>query len=90
MEILEDNLEDARILDLKGCNLDALLYYTNRDIPVLALLENGEAVLVTGFNEYNVVIMEPATGTLYKKGINDSTEWFEENGNCFITYVRKE
>lgn len=90
MEILEDNLEDARILDLKGCNLDALLYYTNRDIPVLALLENGEAVLVTGFNEYNVVIMEPSTGTLYKKGMNDSTEWFEENGNCFITYVRKE
>lgn len=90
MEILEDNLEDARILDLKGCNLDALLYYTNRDIPVLALLENGEAVLVTGFNEYNVVIMEPSTGTLYKKGMNDSTEWFAENGNCFITYVRKE
>lgn len=90
MEILEDNLEDARILDLKGCNLDALLYYTNRDIPVLALLENGEAVLVTGFNEYNVVIMEPSTGTLYKKGMNDSTEWFEENGNCFITYVKKE
>lgn len=90
MEILEENLEDARILDLKGCNLDALLYYTNRDIPVLALLENGEAVLVTGFNEYNVVIMEPSTGTLYKKGMNDSTEWFQENGNCFITYVRKE
>ena len=90
MEILEDNLEDTRILDLKGCNLDALLYYTNRDIPVLALLENGEAVLVTGFNEYNVVIMDPSTGTLYKKGMNDSIEWFEENGNCFITYVRKE
>ncbi|MCM1065054.1 MAG: hypothetical protein NC420_11415 [Eubacterium sp.] len=89
MEILENNLEDARILDLKGCNLDALLYYTNRDIPVLALLENGEAVLVTGFNEYNVVIMEPSTGSLYKKGMNDSTEWFEENGNRFITYVRK-
>lgn len=88
IEILEENLEDARILDLTGCTLDALLYYTNRDIPVLALLENGEAVLVTGFNEYNVVIMEPTTGRLYKKGINDSTEWFEQNGNCFITYVK--
>ena len=58
-------------------------------VAVLALLENGEAVLVTGFNEYNVVIMEPSTGTLYKKGMNDSTEWFAENGNCFITYTRK-
>ena len=53
MEILEENLVDAQVLDLTGCNLDALLYYVNQDIPVLALLENGEAVLVTGFNEYN-------------------------------------
>lgn len=89
LEILEDNLEDAQILDLTGCNLDSMLYYVNRDIPVLALLENGEAVLVTGFNEYNVVIMEPSTGTLYKMGMNDSAEWFEENGNCFITYMRR-
>lgn len=87
-EILENNLEGAQILDLTGCNLDAVLYYVNQDIPVLALLKNGEAVLVTGFNEYNVVIMEPATGTLYKKGMNDATQWFEENGNRFITYIR--
>ncbi|MCM1058001.1 MAG: hypothetical protein NC517_10400 [Firmicutes bacterium] len=88
LEVLEDNLEDAKILDMTGCSLDAMLYYVNRDIPVLALLEDGEAVLITGFNEYNVVIMEPSTGTLYKKGMNDSTEWFAENGNCFITYSR--
>ncbi len=88
LEVLEENLEDAKILDMTGCSLDAMLYYVNRDIPVLALLKNGEAVLVTGFNEYNVVIMEPSTGTLYKKGMNDSTEWFAENGNCFITYSR--
>lgn len=89
MEVLQDNLEDAKILDMTGCSLDAMLYYVNRDIPVLALLKNGDAVLITGFNEYNVVIMEPSTGTLYKKGMNDSTEWFAENGNCFITYSRK-
>lgn len=90
IEILQENLEDAQVLDLTGCSLDAVLYYVNLDIPVLALLEDGEAVLVTGFNEYNAVIMEPSTGRLYKKGINDSTEWFAENGNCFITYTRKE
>lgn len=89
LEVLEENLEDAQVLDMTGCSLDAMLYYVNRDIPVLALLENGEAVLITGFNEYNVVIMEPSTGKLYKKGMNDSAEWFEENGNCFITYIPK-
>lgn len=90
LEILGENLPDAQVLDLSGCMLDAVLYYVNQDIPVLAMLENGEAVLVTGFNEYQVVIMEPATGKLYKKGMNDSAQWFAENGNSFVTYMRRE
>ncbi len=89
-EILADHLEGANILDLSGCGLDSVLYYVNRDIPVLALLENGEAVLVVGFNEFNVVIMDPLQGKLYQKGISDSTKWFEENGNCFLTYFKDE
>ena len=42
------------------------------------------------FNELNIVVMNPETGTVYKKGMNDSKEWFEKNGNCFITYVTEE
>lgn len=88
MEILQENLVDMQILDLTGCSLDAVLYYVNQDIPVLAMLENGEAVLVTGFNEFNLVLMEPSTGRLYKMGMNDATAMFAENGNCFITYTK--
>ena len=88
LDILQENLEDAQLLDLAGCDLDAMLYYVNQDIPVLALLNDGEAVLVTGFNEFNVVIMDPKAGTLSKMGMNDATEWFKKNGNNFVTYVR--
>ena len=88
--ILSENMTGVQVLDLSGCTLDAVLYYVNQDIPVLAILEDGEAVLVTGFNEFNVVIMEPATGKLYKKGMNDATAWFAEDGNHFITYMRIE
>ena len=88
--ILSENMTGVQVLDLSGCTLDAVLYYVNQDIPVLAILDDGEAVLVTGFNEFNVVIMEPSTGKLYKKGMNDATAWFAENGNHFITYMRTE
>lgn len=88
-EILNANLTNGKVLDLTGCTLDAVLYYVNQDIPVFAIVENGEAVLVTGFNEFNVVVMNPKTGELGKKGMNDSAEWFAENGNCFITYSRE-
>lgn len=89
MDILGNNLEDAQILDLAGCELDTVLYYVNQDIPVLALLDNGEAVLITGFNEFNIVVMNPSDGTLAKKGMNDSAEWFKANGNNFVTYIRR-
>ncbi len=85
-QIMQENLTGNRVMDLTGCNLDTMLYFTNRDIPVVAILEGGEAVLIVGFNQYNIVILEPKTGKLVKKGINDSTQWFEKNGNRFLTY----
>ena len=88
--LLQDNLSPVQVLDLKGCSLDAVLYYVNQDIPVLACLNDGNAVLITGFNQYNVVIMDPSRGTLSKMGIKDATEWFAENGNSFITYMKKD
>lgn len=88
LSILEESLTDVQVLDLTGCSLDAMLYYVNQDIPVLVTMKDGSAVLLIGFNEKNTVVMNPENGTVYKVGMNDSREWFEENGNCFITYVR--
>ncbi len=88
MDVLQENLEGYQVLDLTGCSLDAMLYFVNRDIPVLALLEDGEAVLLTGFNESQVMVFEPSTGRLYRRGMSDAGEWLEANGNCFIAYVR--
>ena len=88
MEILEKNLTDVQVLELSGCSLQSVLYYVNKDIPVLAMQEDGNAVLIVGFNELNTVLMDPQTGEVFKKGINDSTKWFEENGNSFVTYVK--
>ena len=87
LSILDEQMEEAQILDLSGCSLDAVLYYVDRDIPVMAILQDKSAVLIVGFNELNTVIMDPATGTIYKKGMNDSTEWFNQNGNQFIAYI---
>lgn len=88
IEILQENIPDIQVLDLTGCNLDAILYYTNQDIPVLAELNDGSARLVIGFNELNIVVMDPTDGTVYKVGMNDAASMFEESGNRFITYMR--
>ena len=88
-DILTSVLKDYRVLNLTGCTMDAMLYYVNQDIPVLAMKKDGSAVLIIGFNQQNIVLMDPGNGKIYKKGMNDSKEMFNESGNHFITYIKQ-
>ena len=88
-QIMQDNLSDVYVLNLTGCNMDMMLYYVNQDIPVLAYMQDDTAMLITGFNEQNIVVMDPMQGTIYKIGRKDAREMFEENGNHFLTYAKK-
>ena len=87
LSVLEDNME-ANVLDLTGCSLDAVLYYVSRGYPVMAMLDDGSTVLIVGYDSKNTILFNPQEGTIAKMGMNDSTAWFEENGNSFITYVK--
>ncbi len=88
-QILESSLVDATILDMDGCPMSAMLYFVNMDIPVMATLNDGSAVLIIGFNDQNTVLMNPTTGKVYKYGMKDSEKLFEENGNHFVTYLKE-
>lgn len=88
LQIMKEDLSDYTVLNLSGTNLDAVMYYLNMDIPILVLLNRGEAVVLTGFNETQVVVMDPSKGSLYKISKNEATKWFSESGNSFITYMR--
>lgn len=87
-EILQESMTNTQVLELSGVSLDAVLYYVNQDIPVLVTLDNDDAMLVIGFNELNVVVMNPNSGTVYKIGMKDATQMFEKYGNLFVTYLR--
>lgn len=88
MTILSDNI-GGEVLDLTGCKLDDILYYVSQGYPVIAGVED-KSVLIVGYDEKNTIIMDPESGTIYKKGMNDSKEWFASAGNEFITYVKHE
>lgn len=90
-DILKKVLEQDRVLDLSGNTLDALLYYVNMDDPVLAISrKSSETYLIIGFNEFNIVVMDPTDGTVYKKGMNDSKSLFENGNWQFLTYISRQ
>ncbi|SKB55032.1 hypothetical protein SAMN06296386_10268 [Lachnospiraceae bacterium] len=89
MDVIDNEIEDAKALNLGGCSLSSVLYYVSVGRPVLAEVETGKVVLIVGYDAKNTVIMDPETGTTYKKGMNDSKEWFENHGNEFVSYIMK-
>ncbi|WP_026669564.1 hypothetical protein [Butyrivibrio sp. AE3006] len=88
LDILGDNLVSARILDLDGCPMEAMLYYVNQDIPVMATMNDGSSMMIIGFNDLNTVLLEPTKGEVYKLGRNDTATLFQNNGNHFVTYMQ--
>ena len=86
-EILNENLDGKKALDLSGCDLSAVLYYVSRGYPVMALCPDKEAVVIVGYDSKNTILYNPMEGTIGKMGMNDSREWFEANGNKYITYI---
>lgn len=86
-DIIASALPEVAVLVLNGCRMQSTLYYMNRDLPVLAGLNNGRNILLIGFNERNVVIADPVAGTVTKMGMNDAASYLEQNGNRFLTYL---
>ncbi len=86
LSMLRKSLANENVLDLTGAALDSILYYVNRDIPVLAITNDDKAYLIIGYNQLAIVLMDPYNGT-YKIGMNEAEKMFSENGNQFFTYV---
>ena len=88
-QVLSENLENAEILDLTGVSLDTIEYYLNLDLPVLTVTEEGREVLLTGFNDIELVVMDPTEGTLEKRTKTALASMIEAEGNIYLTYIRR-
>ncbi|MBR5115970.1 MAG: hypothetical protein IK096_02795, partial [Lachnospiraceae bacterium] len=86
-DVLGDNLPGCRALNLTGCDMSNVLYYVNMDIPVLASMRDGGAMLLIGFNDSEVVVVDPdSRDRVYKLTRSAGNRLFSENGNRFTAY----
>jgi hypothetical protein len=51
-------------------------------------LPEGNCQLLTGFNETEVVVLDPVAGTLGKISKKEAEARYSVNGNRFMTYIR--
>lgn len=82
-EILEEQ-SNGRVLDLSGCSVSMIQYYISQGYPVLAMQGGNAAELITGYDQQNIIVTDPLTGESSRRGLNDSTQAYEELGNLFL------
>jgi len=72
---------------LTGISLDDALYFVARGKPVFAMTGANKAVVIYGYDAYNISIADPANGKKSKIGLQTASKLFEDNGNIFISYL---
>ena len=87
VDIIGKYITDIEELDLTGCSLDAVTYYLNLDIPVMALKDDGTSVLLTGFNSAETVVFDPSEGTLSKVKTDHLSDILDKGGCSYVTYI---
>ena len=87
--ILSERLSSKNIkaYDTTGCVLTQMLYYVHKGQPVMARRADGVYVLITGYDFYNVVLLDTSTGAQYKQGQEEADETFKNGGYRFISVV---
>lgn len=82
-EILTENITELPVYNLTGCSMEQTLYFVGTGEPVFAMLD-GQAVLITGYDEENVMIWRPESGNTDTISLKNAAEAFAASGNIYL------
>lgn len=72
---------------LTGAALEDVLYYVSKGRPVMAMTDSHHAVVIYGYDAYNIMVIDPAKGVAEKIGKQDGSTLFGNAGNVFLSYL---
>jgi hypothetical protein len=74
---------------LTGITLEDALYYVSKGRPLIAMTDVSHAVIIFGYDAFNITMINPSEARIKKMGIGDSTKMFEAAGNVFLSYLEQ-
>ncbi len=76
-------------MNLKECTLDQVLYFVSSNKPVIAMVNDKEAVVIEGYTTNQLILLNPKTGREATVGRSEYEKIFKEAGNRFVSYMNQ-
>lgn len=83
--ILKENIDHP--INLAECTLDQVLYFVSSGRPVIAMKDSQKAVLIIGYDENYITIIDPSSGSSNRMYITNADRMFREAGYIFVSYL---
>ncbi len=75
------------VLTLSGITLDEALYFVYRGVPLYAMKNGTDAVVITGYSAATVTMYDPKEGMSKVVNLEEAKEMFLNAGNIFVSFV---
>lgn len=85
MKMLRAHLDTP--VNLTGCTVDQILYFVSNEKPVIGMLDNSHAVLITAYTSSTVTWMDPATHSKRTVALTTAEKMFKNAGSLFFSYI---
>ncbi len=73
--------------DLTGCTLDEVLYFVSSGKPVIGMLSDSHAVVITGYTTSTVTWLDPVTHKKNTTSLTSAEHTFKDAGYRFASYM---
>ena len=78
------DINGGTFLDLTGCTTEELLYIINQDRPIIAMLDNRQAVILVGYSDTTVSYIDVESGERRSASYEQMDQMTQGSGNTFI------
>ena len=73
----------------RGCSVKDMFYLIDKGVPVIALKDSTNAILLVGYDAKTATYIDPSNGGTYTSSIEKLDEMMKGSGNTYIGYVRQ-
>ena len=88
IQIMQSRLKENKVLELRECSIDEVLYFIDQGTPVIARTGVDQAILLTGYTANNISYYDPSSGQNKTMSYEDANTVLANGGNYLIAYIK--